>query len=191
MKEKKKYVHHLYNCPWCKDDKMHKGSTVLRVHVRKYHPEITEVEMEYYIAKSRYPNLDELVQRYIDRLETLMTLLDKGYNFKKYLDALGVRRHWLVDLSIQGLHKHNPGLKTAEDVRAAYERQLIGNFREASPEKRFQAYLNRDNSVLDKKGQTDLIGPISTLKTIKFVKERLQETMSENPAPEEKEPENV
>lgn len=76
-------------------------------------------------------------------------------------------------------------MQTAEDVRAAYERELIGKFRDASPEKRFEGYLNRDNSILEKNGQAELIGPITTLKTIKFVKQRLQEALEESEKPEE------
>lgn len=190
MKLKEKYVHKRYLCPICDDGKTREGKD-LRPHVRRHHPDITALELERHIALSRYPDLDALTQRYIDRLETLMTLLDKGVFLKKYLQTLGVLRDYRADLSIQGIHRRNPGLQSAEDVRAAYERELIGKFREASPEARFQGYLNRENSKLEKAGQADLIEPISTLKTIKFVKQRLQEVLEDSAKPDETEPETT
>lgn len=152
----------------------------LRKHVRRRHEgEIDEIEFERYLVEMRYPDLDldALVQRYTDRLETMIGLQYQGIFIKKYLQVIGVARHPQADKSLMGFHKRNPGMKTAEEVRAAMEKHLIGKFRNASPEVRFQGYLNRDKAVLEKKGQADLIPAIETLKTIKFVKQQLQEAL--------------
>jgi hypothetical protein len=152
-----------------------RASKDLRTHVSRHHPEITEVQLERYFVECRHPDtdIDALVQRYVDRLETMIGLQYKGFFIKKYLQVLGVARHHQADKSIMRFLK-NPDIKTPEDLRAEMERQLIGKFREASPEKRFQGYLNRDKAILENKGQAELIPAIETLKTIKFVKKQLQ-----------------
>lgn len=167
-------------CPHCGDGKTRDAQNT-RIHIRNYHPEISEVEYERYIVGCRYPTIDIewLVQRYVDRLETMVGLQRKGIFVKKYLQTIGVARDWRADLSLMGILKRYPDVQTAEDVRAAYEHDLIGKFRKASPEQRFQGYLNRENSKLEKSGQAELIETISTLKTIKFVKQRLQEVVAE------------
>lgn len=187
MADESKYRPTRYSCPVCKGDKGWNNSSDFRVHVRKYHPEISEIELERYMVGFRYPHvdIDRIVQRYVDRLETMMGLQNQGIFIKKYLQTLGVARDYRADLSLMGLHKRFPGLETPEDIRKAYERQLVGTFREASPEKRFEGYLNRENSKLEKAGQGDLIPAISTLKTIKFVKQRLQEALEPDGNPEE------
>lgn len=145
--------------------------------------------MERFLVQTRHPDtdIDALVQRYVDRLETMIGLQDQGFMIKKYLRVLGVARDWRLDLAIMGVLKHNPDVKTAEDVTAAFANKLVGKFRTASPEVRFQGYLNRENSILAKKGQAELIPAIEALKTIRFVKKQLQaaqaaEAESESPA---------
>jgi len=152
----------------------------LRKHIKRKHDgDITEIELERYLVELRYPglDLDALVKRYEDRLESVITLNRKGYYMKKYLQVIGVLRHPRSDNILLRI-LNNPEVKTAEDVRAEMERLLVGKFRNASPEVRFQGYLNRENSILEKKGQADLIPAISTLKTIKFVQKQLQEAVA-------------
>lgn len=131
--------------------------------------------MERWITGFRYPHLDIelIVQRYIDRLETMIGLQYQGIFIKHYLRVIGVLRHPQADKTLMRYLK-NPKVKTPEDLRAEMEAQLVGKFREASPEVRFQGYLNRENSILEKKGQAELIPAITTLKTIKFVKQQLE-----------------
>lgn len=162
-----------------------------RVHVRYRHPEITEQELERYIIGVRYPSVDieALVQRYSDRLETMIGLQYQGLFVKKYLQTIGVARHPQADKVLMGILKRNPDCKSAEDVRQAFEDRLIGKFRDAPPIVRFQGYLNRDIAILEKKGQTELIEPITTLKTIKFIKAQL-EAAREASQPSESEPDN-
>jgi hypothetical protein len=157
------------------------------------HPEISEIAMERHMMETRYPELDidAMVQRYVDRLETHIGLLEKGYYFKKYLQVLGVLRDWRRDCALLGLHRRNPWIKTADDVKKAFADELVNKFRKASPEARFQAYLNRDNAILENKGQADLIGPMTALKTIKFIKQRLQEALEEEKKPDDSETEEV
>ena len=167
-------------CPYCENGTDRDAQTFRR-HIVNHHPDISELEYERYIVGCRYPTIDIewLVQRYVDRLETMIGLQRKGIFIKKYLQTIGVARDWRSDLSLMGILKRYPDVQTAEDVRAAYEQDLIGKFRKASPEQRFQGYLNRENSKLEKAGQADLIEPITTLKTIKFVKQRLQDAVAE------------
>jgi hypothetical protein len=164
-----------FYCPYCGDKKYRSDN--FRKHVRKHHPEVTPQEYERYLVISRYPTLDidALVQRYTDRLETMIGLQYKGLFIKKYLQTIGVARHPQADKVLMGFLARNPNLQTAEDVRQAFEDGLIGKFRTASPVVRFQGYLNRDIAVLEKKGQAELIEPITTLKTIKFIKSQLLE----------------
>jgi hypothetical protein len=128
---------------------------------------------------TRYPDLelDREIKRYTDRLETLIGLQRRGIFIKKYLKVTGLLRHWRSDLALLSVLK--PGVETAEDVRQAFEDQLIGRFREAPAEQRFEGYLNRDLSVLAKSGHEALIPAVRALKIINFTKKQLEEALNE------------
>ena len=169
-----------YACGWC--GHFPEGYTAtknLRKHVWSHHPEVSPEELERHIIQTRYPDLDidATVQKYKDRLDTLIGLQEKGIFIKKYLATIGVLRHWRSDLAIRTFLK--PGMTTAEEVTKAMADGLVNRFREASPEDRFKGYLNRDLSVLEKQGHSELIPVVKTLKTIKFVRKQIQEGLLE------------
>lgn len=167
-----------FDCPYCEESKKGKPKKPqdFRLHVQAKHKEIPAAQYERYLVQCRYPTLDidALVARYVDRLETMIGLQYQGLFIKKYLKTIGVARHPQADKGLMGILAKNPGIKTAEDVRKAFENSLIGKFREASPIDRFKGYLNRDIAILENKGQSDLIEPIKALKTIKFIKQQLE-----------------
>jgi hypothetical protein len=143
------------------------------------------------LVQQRYPTLDidALVQRYVDRLETMIGLQYQGLFIKKFLNIIGVARSAQADKVLMGILKRNPDCKTAEDVTRAYANRLVHTFRNASPEVRFQGYLNRENSKLEKNGHAELIEPITALKTIKFIREQLQEARQQAVEPDTEETE--
>lgn len=102
-----------------------------------------------------------------------MGLQDQKLMIKKYLKTIGVLRNWRADLAIMRFLK--PEMQTAEEITKAMEAGLVGKFREASAEVRFQGYLNRDLAILRNNGHEDLIPAVKTLKTIKFVQKQLAE----------------
>jgi hypothetical protein len=167
-----------FRCKWC-DHKGHTRAQKLREHVHSKHEEVSAEELERHLVLIRYPDLelDNEIQRYRDRLETLIGLQRRGIFIKKYLKTIGVLRNWRADLAILAFVK--PGMQTAEEVRQAMTDGLVNKFRNASPEARFEGYLNRDLSVLKKSGHEDLIPAVRALKIINFTKNQLDAALEE------------
>lgn len=168
-----------FYCLWCQHVNGWTSAQKLREHVHSRHQDVSAEELERHAVMTRYPDLelDKEIQRYRDRLETLIGLQRRGIFIKKYLKTIGVLRNWRADISLLGFLK--PEMQTAEDVRKAMEDGLVGKFREASAEKRFEGYLNRDLSVLRKAGHEDLVPIVRALKVIKFTKKQLESALDD------------
>lgn len=169
-----------YPCRWCNRMPQGYASTKgLREHVWGHHKEITPEILERHIVQTRYPSLDidYIVQRYKDRLETMIGLQYQGIFIKKFLQTIGVARHPQADKGLMRFLK--PHMKTPEEVTRAMADELCYKFLKASAETRFEGYLNRDISVLKKQGHDALIPIVRTLKLIQFTKKQLSAAIEE------------
>lgn len=170
-----------YKCKWCDHPHKYKGTNKLRVHVKRYHPEITPAEYERYFVETRYPDLDldALVERYKSRLETMIGLQYKGIFIKHYLKTIGVARHHNADKCLMRYLKHNP--QTEEELVKLMRGALVETqLKKATPESKFLEITKRDITVLRKKGcPEELIPVVEQLKLIKFTKKRLAEAIEE------------
>jgi hypothetical protein len=136
-------------------------------------------KMEKYIAQVRYPDADLklLAKRYKEKLETAITLQNKGYRLKNYLKSLGILRPFMSD--VQYTRFIEPWMTKGEQVTQSMTDKLVGKFLKSSPEVRFRGYLNRDIAVLKKNGHEDLIESVTALKVIRFVKKQLEKNIEQ------------
>jgi hypothetical protein len=167
-----------YYCPWCEKYEVTASGT-LRRHVAKHHLEVTPEELERHIVLTRYPDLDldALVELYRNKLDTIMLQQQRGLFVKKYFRTIGLMRNWRADLNIQRYLK--PGMTTEAEVKKAMADALVNKFRQASPEVRFQGYLNRDLARLRNDGQEELVPAVRALKIIRFAQKQVTDAIDE------------
>ena len=98
--------HPPFFCTECEYSSIKSGN--MRRHFYKYHPGSNQVPLEKHILEVRYPGVDfdGEVQRYLDRKETVWTMMDKGYRLTRYLRLLGVLRSVYEDVGVQNTIKY-------------------------------------------------------------------------------------
>lgn len=110
-------------------------------------------DLEYELVRQRYPgmDIDDLILRYLEKEETMITLLKKKILTKKFFETIGILRTSQVDKGIMSVISRRK------------------NFFKTSPEHRFEVqYLPREINKVIKLGLPELIPAVTALKTVKF-----------------------
>lgn len=153
-------------CPECEFREKH--TTKLRKHFKDKHPEAHPHDLEYRIVTTINPQLDVdlLLVRYLDQLETVIGLKKQGIFVKHFLENIGVARSDKDDKSLMSRMK----------------------WEKASKERKFEVALNRQLTWLKKDGLFDELSEVVTaLKLIRYAKNELAKAQEPEPVPEPEE----
>lgn len=158
--------HPPFFCTECDYSSIKSGN--MRRHFHKYHPEANQAPLEKHILQVRYPTVDfdEAVQRYIDRKETVWTMMHKGYRLTRYLRLLGVLRSVYEDIPIHATIKYGSAspFDNPKFVQTMLER--YGTIKPSNSPELLEKSLR---TSLENKGLGDLFEPIKTLRYVKKV----------------------
>lgn len=122
---------------------------------------IRQEDLEYELVRQRYPDMDidDLILRYLEKEETMISLSKKKILPKKFFETIGILRTSQVDKAIMSvISRKNKYYKT-------------------SPEYRFEVqYLPREINKVIKLGLPELVPAVTALKTIKFIQRQTKKT---------------
>lgn len=153
-----------FKCPWCETQILHSGQ--IRRHKARHHPEEDIKVLERSIIMQRYPDfdLDQAMQDYVDKKETVWTLKKKGYRLMKYIRMLGILRSYGEDVVLMRIWKN--GSASIHDNP---------NHKKVMMEKYGVENASHSQELLDKalktklknQGLEELFPAVKTLQTIK------------------------
>lgn len=141
-----------YKCPCCEYQNV--KAVGVRMHVKRKHKEILDIDLEYDLVRQRYPDMciDDLILRYLEKEETMITLLKKKILPKKFFETIGIIR----------TAQEDKGIMSVISRRKKYYKE--------SPEYRFEKqYLKRETNKMEKLGLPELIPAVTVLRTIQFM----------------------
>lgn len=129
-----------------------------RRHVEYHHPKQSDADRERHLVNIRYPHIDidKLIKRYENKLETMIGLQYQGIFIKKFLYTIGVARHHNADKSIMRAHKKLDMTKaTKADVLKGIS-DLFNQKTEKAPMS-LDTMILKATAILLEKGQDELI----------------------------------
>ena len=150
-----------YKCPGC-DYSTFKSENI-RKHCLNSHKEIAEIDLEFSLIQQRYPTMciDSLILAYLEKEETMISLLKKKILPDKFFRVTGIKRSAQED----------KGIMSVISRRKKY-------FLE-SPEHRFKTqYLQSSITKLERAGMPEsLIPAAKILKTIQFTQRQIKKKL--------------
>jgi hypothetical protein len=167
-----------YQCQWCNRNGRQRQDH-FRDHIKTFHPDIDPKVVERYMTETRYPDLDldAIVERYRNSLETMIGLQYKGWFIKKYLKTIGALRSPQADKRLMYVLSMLPADATREDVRQFHTDHLINHFLKCSPDVRFNSLLNGHIDSLIKRGHEDLIPMVKAKRIIEYARKKMHATI--------------
>lgn len=167
-------------CPYCKK---HRGTSSLRlsIHIKTKHPDVSAADRLRSTAQARLPgvDLDKVIQRYVDRIECLISLKQKLIWIKSLLSALGILRHWRDDILIMRTAKHE-WVQTKEDLTKFFTQVLSNKSQKRTDEQKIEDKIKLHKARLANKGLPEMGDIKEVIMRTKYIKRKLDAAQLES-----------